>query len=124
MTKKTFAAHLGRIAGFSVALACQIDWAEVGQIVFHGLIACAVAVYVAGELTGRWLHRFNDQLAHVLVGTAKQPIPAHPVATPVAHPLAELAAELEQLTVKQLRAMVGTKQRLPKPQLIAMALAA
>lgn len=123
MTKKSFAAHLGRIAGTAVAVARQIDWAEVGQIVFHGLIACAVAIYVAGELSGRWLHRLNDQLAQLFAGTAKQPIPADPVATPVAHPLAELAAELEQLTVKQLRSLTGTRRKLAKRELVAYALA-
>lgn len=123
MTKKSFAAHAGSAAGTVVAMARQIDWAEVGQIVAHGLIACAVAVYVAGECTGRWLHQLNDQLAQVLAGTPEMPIPAQPVAAPIAHPLAELAAELEQLTVQQLRTITGIRRKLAKRELVAWALA-
>lgn len=41
----------------------QIDWKEVALIVFHGLIAFAVGIYVAGETLGNWVHRTNDKLA-------------------------------------------------------------
>lgn len=123
MNKTSFAAHAGRVAGTVVAVARQIDWAEVGQIVVHGLIACAVAVYVAGEMSGRWLHCLNDRLAQVLAGTSAMPIPARPVAAPITHPLAELAAELEQLTVQQLRTITGIRRKLAKRELVAWALA-
>ena len=39
-----------------------IDWTEVGQVVWHGLVAIAVAVYVAGELTGRAVHAASAAL--------------------------------------------------------------
>jgi hypothetical protein len=41
----------------------QIDWKEVGLIVFHGLIALMVGTYVAGETLGNWVHSTNDKLA-------------------------------------------------------------
>lgn len=42
----------------------QIDWQEVGLIVFHGLIALMVLIYVVAETIGKWVHRTNDWLAH------------------------------------------------------------
>ena len=42
----------------------QINWEEVGLIVFHGLLTFAVGIYVAGETLGNWVHRTNDFLAH------------------------------------------------------------
>jgi hypothetical protein len=41
-----------------------IDWEEVSKIVFHGLIALMVGIWVAGETLGHWVHRLNDWLAH------------------------------------------------------------
>jgi hypothetical protein len=40
-----------------------IDWQEVGLIVFHGLIALIVGIWIAGELLGKWVHWLNDILA-------------------------------------------------------------
>lgn len=62
----TIASTAGRIAGTAFAhtrnTLALIDWAEVGQIVWHGLIAIAVAVYVAGEITGRAIHAASAAL--------------------------------------------------------------
>jgi hypothetical protein len=78
------ASTAGRLAGLAVARTrstlALIDWAEVGQIVLHGLIAVAVAVYVAGELTGRAVHaasaalgRFHVRLLHLDPMPTEQP---------------------------------------------------
>ena len=60
------ASTAGRIAGTAFAhtrnTLALIDWTEVGQVVWHGLIAIAVAVYVAGELTGRAVHAASAAL--------------------------------------------------------------
>jgi hypothetical protein len=71
MTTTTWAGTAGHYTGRAwrtlVWIESQIDWAEVGQIVWHGLIAFAVGVYLAGEFTGRWVHRANDRLARLWV---------------------------------------------------------
>jgi hypothetical protein len=140
-TAPTTAGRLGRITGTvvrgAITINRQIDWAEVGQIVWHGLIALAVAIYVAGEFTGRALHRCNDQLARLWVQlwvreaaapavapviTTAAPL-AQPAAAPAVHPLLIVSGELEQLTASQLRALLGTRKRCSRAQLINMALA-
>jgi hypothetical protein len=67
----SFASTAGRCAGLAFAhtrnTLALIDWAEVGQIVWHGLIACAVAVYVAGELTGLAVHSASAALGRLHV---------------------------------------------------------
>lgn len=71
MTTTTWAGTAGHYTGRAwrtlVWIESQIDWAEVGHIVGHGLLAFAVGVYLAGEFTGRWVHRTNDQLARLWV---------------------------------------------------------
>jgi len=52
-----------------------IDWEEVSKIVFHGLIALMVGIWVAGETLGSWLHRTNDWLAHHWVRLIVTPTP-------------------------------------------------
>lgn len=70
-TINTWAGTAGRIAGRAwrtlVWIESQIDWHEVGHIVWHGLLAFAVGVYVAGEFTGRWVHRTSARLARLWV---------------------------------------------------------
>lgn len=103
----------------------QIDWAEVGQIVWHGLIALAVATYVAGEFTGRALHRANDVLARWWAARLVPP-PVEPAARPcqpALHPLAVVGADLALLSNTQLRRITGTRNRLTKAQLVALAVA-
>jgi hypothetical protein len=46
-----------------------------------------------------------------------------PSAPPIAHPLAVVAASLEALTCRELRALTGTRRKLRKAELIALALA-
>ncbi len=70
-TINTWAGTAGHITGRTwrtlVWIESEIDWAEVAHIVWHGLLAFAVGVYVAGEMTGRWVHRTNDRLAALWV---------------------------------------------------------
>lgn len=122
-----------------------IDWAEVGQIVLHGLITLAVLTYLAGWYLGRWLHRANDQLSRAWVQlwvpgaaeTVHTPDPLHcngsapgaaesvhtPNPQPQLHPLAALATELQQLSAAELRQLLGTKRRCSKAELVAWAMA-
>lgn len=44
-----------------------IDWAEVGQVVWHGLIALAVASYVAGYQLGSAVHAASAALGRLHV---------------------------------------------------------
>lgn len=95
MSELTVAARAGRAAGLAVAhtrrAVAMIAWAEVAEIVVHGLVALVALTYVAGEMTGRWLHRTNDRMARawsrlivpVAVPTAE---PETPAAEPPASP--------------------------------------
>ena len=116
-----------------------INWAEVAQIVGQGLITVAVLTYLAGWHLGRWLHRANDQLASIWVRLWVRTKPAVNApdqlqcngseawteipASPLQHPLQAVATELQQLTVKELQLLCGTRRRLAKRELVAMALA-
>lgn len=70
-TINTWAGTAGHITGRAwrtlVWIESEIDWAAVGHIVWHGLLAFTVGVYVAGEFTGRWVHRTSAQLARLWV---------------------------------------------------------
>ena len=72
MDYNLYAARAGRYTGLAyrqlVWALTQTDWAEVGRIVGHGLIALVVLTYVAGECSGRWVHATNDRLARIWVG--------------------------------------------------------
>lgn len=124
MNTTTLAGAAGRVAGTTVRVICQIDWAEVAALVLDCLTALAIitllagracrrawdALPVLGERLGRWY-------ARLLV-----PAPAVP-APPTVHPLAALATSLEALTRRELQALAGTRRNLPRRQLVALALA-
>lgn len=123
----------GRLAGTTCRhllwLNAQIDWAEVGQIVLHGLQVLIVMTLLAGRGTRRlWdqlpviSERLGKAYAGWLVGTP-EPVAAAAVAMPVMHPLVELAEQLEALTVRELQVVTGCRRKLAKRQLIALALA-
>jgi hypothetical protein len=59
----------------------------------------------------------------VVVVAAPLVVASAPSAPPIAHPLAVVAASLEALTCKELRALTGTRRKLPKASLVALALA-
>ncbi len=90
------------------------DWAPYVERIVRTVAAVLVAVYAAGYCFGEWLHRLNDHLAAALV---KRP----PVSPAAMHPLASIAAELEQLTVRELRAVTGIRRKMRKAELIAAA---
>ncbi len=95
-TINTWAGTAGHITGRAwrtlVWIESEIDWAEVGHIVWHGLLAFTVGVYVAGEFTGRWVHRTSAQLARLwvrlLVRRRRPLLPAAPA--PLALPPARV----------------------------------
>lgn len=102
MTTTTLAGTAGRFTGIAgrrlVWVLTQIDWAEVGQIVWHGLISLLVCTYLAGEFTGRGVHRTNDELARAWVRlwvpatapTATAPRPAQRIIKAAPAPVALL----------------------------------
>lgn len=90
------------------------DWAPHIERYARQIAAVIVAVYAAGYWCGTWLHRLNDDVTAVLA-----PRPAMPA--PAVHPLFEIAAELEQLTCKELRAMTAAPRKAVKAQLVALA---
>ena len=109
----------------------QINWHEVGQLVIKAI----AFTYTLGYCLGLWVHRTNAQLsaAHV-AALGLQPAAAtesSSIAEPaeiamepallavIPHPLIELATQLEQLTTRELQAIIGTKRKLPKRQLIS-----
>lgn len=124
----------GRIAGTTVRhlvwLNDQIDWTEVGAIVLHGLQVLVVLTLLAGRGTRRlWdqLPAFSERMGKAysrLVVRTTAPTEQVTIAPqPVMSPLVTMAQELEQLTVRELMAIVGTRRKLAKRQLIEMAVA-
>lgn len=111
-----FAGAAGRVVSTAVAL---INWAEVLEIVLHGLKVLVVLCLLAGRATRRcWdaLLSSSERLGHwyaaLLVKSEPEPAPRRTV------------AELSCLTNRELRQMLGIKRRLAKRELVALALAA
>ena len=124
----------GRLAGTTCRhllwLNAQIDWAEVGQIVLHGLQVLIVMTLLAGRGTRRlWdqLPVFSERMGKAysrLVVRTTAPTEQMTIAPqPMVSPLVVMAQELEQLTVRELMAIAGTRRKLAKRELVAMALA-
>ena len=90
------------------------DWAPYIERYARNIAAVIAAVYAAGYWCGTWLHRLNDDVTAVLAPRPKMPVPA-------VHPLFEIAAELEQLTCKELRAITSAPRKAVKAQLVALA---
>lgn len=125
------AARCGRAAGIAWRHTAQtarlIDWQEVGAIVWHGLIVLAVLTWHAGRETGSAVHRANDALAALwrrlwapAVPHTPEPAKAAPRGSqaPAVHPLAAVAAELAELSNRELRTIAGIAARRSKHQLI------
>ena len=89
------------------------DWAPHIERIARTVAAVLVAIYATGYCCGEWLHRLNDRLAAALV---KRP----PVSPAALHPLASIAADLERLTVRELRTITGIRKA-RKVDLIAAA---
>ena len=116
---------VGRIAWpvihWTVATLRLIDWRIVAAVVFDCLKVLAVAVYVAAVMARRGL---IDASAAIGRRYAAAVAPAASIAPAVYHPAALIAADLSALTCAQLRALTGCRRKLPKAQLIALAIAA
>lgn len=106
----------------------QINWHEIGQTI----VKTIVFAYTLGYCLGLWVHQTSAQLgaAHVAAlglepTTAEHTAEPAPIATEqaplavAAHPLAEIATQLEQLTIRELQALIGTKRKISKRQLIS-----
>jgi hypothetical protein len=90
------------------------DWAPHIERYARQIAAVLAAVYAAGYWCGEHLHRLNDDVTALLAPRPKMPAPA-------VHPLFEIAAELEQLTCRELRAMTAAPRKAVKAQLVALA---
>lgn len=88
------------------------DWAPYIERIVRTVAVVLVAVYAAGYCCGEWLHRLNDDITAMVVKR-------RPVALPLVHPLMAVAADLEQLTHRELRAITGIHRKASKAQLVA-----
>lgn len=129
-TITTIAGIAGRVTGTAarglIWAYHEIDWAEVAQIVIEGLKILIVLTLLAGRYSRRvWdqlpviSERLGRWYADLLIPAAA---PVAIPAAPMQHPLAVLAAELEQLSRRELQALAGSRRKIAKTQLIAMAL--
>jgi hypothetical protein len=124
----TYAAgrFVGRIAWpvihFTAAVVRLIDWRLVAAVVIDCAKVLAVAAYVAAVMARRALIDASAALGR-RYSAAVVPIAPAVVAPPISHPAAVIAADLGALTCAQLRALTGCRRKLPKAQLIALALA-
>jgi hypothetical protein len=108
---------------FTVATLRLIDWRIVAAVVFDCLKVLAVAAYVAAVMARRFLIHASAAMGR-RYSAAVVPIAPAVVAPPISHPAAVIAGELGALTCAQLRALTGCRRKLPKAQLIALAIAA
>jgi hypothetical protein len=125
MNTTTLAGAAGRAAG-TVArhLIHEVNWQEVAALVLDCLTALAILTLLAGRATRRaWdaLPGLSEALGRWY---ARLLVPPTPVAPPAVHPLAALATDLEHLTCRELRHLVGTRRRLAKRELVELALIA
>jgi hypothetical protein len=90
------------------------DWAPYIERIVRVTAAVLVAVYAAGYCCGEWLHRLNDDITAMVV---RRPAPA----APLQHPLMAIAADLEQLSSRELRAMTGMHRKARKAAMITAA---
>ena len=88
-------------------LNAQIDWRFVAATVWDCLKVITALAITAYSLTCNAHKRW--------IGSIDWNLPA----APVINPLFEMAAELEQMTSKQLQAMTGTRRRVAKRELVA-----
>lgn len=111
------------VAGIRWA-ARNIDWRLVATVVFEGLIATCVVLWMAAVWSHRNLIALSARLGRCYAALLTTPETVVAVTVlPMVHPLAEMAADLESMTCKQLRELIGTKKRLRKAELIALAVA-
>jgi hypothetical protein len=97
------------------AINAQIDWHEVAATVLDSLAVIAAA----GITAAMYVHEWHANWVGSIDWAAKPVAPA----APAINPLIDIAASLERLTCKQVRAEFGLKQKTGKTKLIAMAIA-
>lgn len=106
-------------------LVASIDWQEVRATVRHGLITLIALVITAWQCAIPLLVRCSEAIgrryAAWLLGTAQPTIRRQ--AAPHIQPLHQLADDLHALSRHQLQAITGCRRKLPKAQLVALALA-
>lgn len=86
-------------------------------------VLLARLAYELGYQLGSAIHHRSAQLARLHAALSHRQVSAPATPQPILHPLATLAADLEQLTTRQLRQLTGIQRKLSKRQLIALALA-
>jgi len=106
---------------FTAALVRLIDWRIVAAVVIDCLKVLAVAAYVAAVMARRFLIHVSAAMGRRYAAAVA---PAAPIAPAACHPAAMIAGGLSALTCAQLRALTGCRRKLPKAQLIALAIAA
>ena len=111
----------------------RADWGVTLESIARGVVPAIALAYVAGMALGRLVHDLNDAIAGIVsdrpeesqeeaVGPDSDPEPAAPAEPATIRPaLAVAATELANMTNRQLMELVGTRRRLPKRQLIAIA---
>ena len=106
----------------------RADWGAALEAAARAVVPAIALAYVAGMALGRWIHDLNEALAAMasrrLAPAASAPNAAVlPLAggAPLAL-LAPAAVELTTLSNRELMRLVGTRRKLPKRQLIALAM--
>lgn len=89
--------------------------------IVRNFIEICVFVYCLGHTFGSWIHQLNDWLID------KKPEEedvknVEVITTPIIHPTFVIASEMQSLTVKQLKTIIGTKKKIKKQHLIEMAI--
>ena len=110
----------------------RADWGAALEAAARAVVPAIALAYVAGMALGRWIHDLNEAMAAM---ASRRPAPAvapaapEPIAAALlpagGAPLALLApaaVELTALSNRELMQLVGTRRKLPKRQLIALAM--
>ena len=117
-------ALMGRLlwpAIYWIAAVCKlIDWRFVALVVIDCL---KVLIAFSVTLTRMALPALIKGSAAMGRAYAAMVVAKPAPSTPAINPLAAMAEELEALTCKQLQALIGTKRKCRKSELVAMALA-
>jgi hypothetical protein len=115
----------------------RADWGAWLETAARRVVPIIALAYVAGMAVGAFVHGLNEGLAELVREPRREavqdapvaaveplPVMAAPIApvAPAVRPVrAAEAVTLAQLTNRELMQLVGTRRRLPKTQLIAMA---
>ena len=112
----------------------RADWGAALEAAARAVVPAIALAYVAGMALGRWIHDLSEALA-AMVSPRPAPAvaPAAPAPIAAALPpaggaplalLAPAAVELSALSNRELMQLVGARRKLPKRQLIALAMGA